>query len=88
MQVAHVGGAYISHTIAHGSEDQKRLLAINRRLLKAVGLEKGATHAEFIKSAADGKFYFSNCQSYWWCLHCRSVGSRHGRKSLARVGQS
>jgi len=58
MQVAHVGGAYISHTIAHGSEDQKRLLAINRRLLKAVGLEKGATHAEFIKSAADGKFYF------------------------------
>jgi hypothetical protein len=58
MQVAHVGGAYISHTIAHGSEDQKRLLTINRRLLKAVGLEKGATHAEFIKSAADGKFYF------------------------------
>jgi len=58
MQVAHVGGAYISHTIAHGSEDQKRLLAINRQLIKAVGLERGATHAEFIKSAADGQFYF------------------------------
>jgi biotin carboxylase len=58
MEVAHQGGAYISHTIAHGSEDQKNLLEINRILIKALRLEKGATHAEFIKSAADGRFYF------------------------------
>jgi biotin carboxylase len=58
MQVAHGGGAYISHTLAHGSEDQENLLAINRRLIRALGLEKGVAHAEFIKSAADGGFYF------------------------------
>jgi carbamoylphosphate synthase large subunit len=58
MEVAHGGGAYISRTIEYGSENQKELLKINRRLVKALGLERGATHAEFIKGAADGDFYF------------------------------
>ena len=58
MQVAHHGGAYISRTLARGSEDEKKLLAANRKLVKALGMKKGATHAEFIKSEADGKFYF------------------------------
>lgn len=58
MEVAHGGGAYISHTIARASDDEKALLAANRKLVKALGLEQGAAHAEFIKSAADGKFYF------------------------------
>jgi len=58
MQVAHHGGAYISRTVARGSADEKALLAINSRLVKALGLERGATHAEFIKSTDDGKFYF------------------------------
>ncbi|HEX7294839.1 MAG TPA: ATP-grasp domain-containing protein [Pyrinomonadaceae bacterium] len=58
MQVAHHGGAYISRTVARGSSDEKTLLTINKRLVKALGLERGATHAEFIKSTEDGKFYF------------------------------
>ncbi len=58
LQVAHGGGAYISQTIGHGSAEQRRLLQINRRLIKAMGLQTGATHAEFIKSEADGEFYF------------------------------
>ena len=58
MQVAHQGGAYISRTVARGSADEKTLLTINKRLVKALGLERGATHAEFIKSTDDGKFYF------------------------------
>jgi len=58
MQVAHHGGAYISRTLARGSADEKTLLTINKRLVKSLGLERGATHAEFIKSTADGKFYF------------------------------
>jgi biotin carboxylase len=33
-------------------------LNINKKLVRALGLERGATHAEFIKSDADGKFYF------------------------------
>jgi hypothetical protein len=58
MQVAHQGGAYISRTVERGSADEKNLLKINRRLVKSLGLERGATHAEFIKSTDDGKFYF------------------------------
>ena len=58
LQVAHLGGAYISRTLARGSADEKTLLATNKKLVQALGLERGATHAEFIKSDADGKFYF------------------------------
>jgi len=58
MQVAHQGGAYISRTVARGSADEKTLFQINKKLIKALGLERGATHAEFIKSDADGQFYF------------------------------
>jgi biotin carboxylase len=58
LEVAHGGGAYISRTIAHRSEDEKKLFEINRKLVKAFGLQRGAGHAEFIKSEADGNFYF------------------------------
>jgi biotin carboxylase len=58
MQVAHQGGAYISRTVARGSADEKALFQVNKKLIKALGLERGATHAEFIKSDADGQFYF------------------------------
>ena len=58
MQVAHQGGAYVSRTLARGSADEKDTAGTNKKLIKALGLERGATHAEFIKSDADGKFYF------------------------------
>jgi len=58
MQVAHQGGPYISRTLERGSADERALLDANKKLVKALGLERGATHAEFIKSDVDGKFYF------------------------------
>jgi len=58
LEVAHGGGAYVSRTVAHRSENEKKLYAINRRLVKALKLDRGAAHAEFIKSDADGRFYF------------------------------
>jgi len=58
LQVAHGGGAYISQTIPHQSAEKRKLLDINRRLIKGMGMQTGATHAEFIKSDADGDFYF------------------------------
>ena len=58
LEVAHGGGAYVSRTVAHRSEDEKKLFAINRQLVKALKHERGAAHAEFIKSDADGRFYF------------------------------
>src|SRR5215211_6238333 len=56
MQVAHQGGAYVMGALERGSADEKALLSINKKLVGALGLERGATHAEFIKSDADGKF--------------------------------
>jgi biotin carboxylase len=58
LEVAHQGGAYVSRTVAHRSDNEKKLFEINRRLIKSLGLERGATHAEFIKSEIDGRFYF------------------------------
>lgn len=34
------------------------MFEINRKLIRGLGLERGAAHAEFIKSDADGQFYF------------------------------
>src|SRR5437773_1614151 len=58
LQVAHGGGAYISRTIRHQSAEKKKLLEINRRLIKAMDMQTGATHAEFIKNETDRDFYF------------------------------
>ena len=58
LEVAHGGGAYVSRTVAHRSENEKKLFAINRQLVKALKHEEGAAHAEFIKSDLDGRFYF------------------------------
>ena len=58
MDVTHQGGVFISRTVKHGSADERKLLKLNRKLIAAFGLTHGATHAEFIKSAADGEFYF------------------------------
>jgi biotin carboxylase len=58
MQVAHQGGAYVSRTLERGTADERALFDANKKLVKALKLERGATHAEFIKSPDDGKFYF------------------------------
>jgi biotin carboxylase len=58
MDVAHQGGVFISYTVEHDSEDEKILFEINRQLLASLRLRRGAAHAEFIKSALDGRFYF------------------------------
>jgi glutathione synthase/RimK-type ligase-like ATP-grasp enzyme len=58
MNVAHEGGAFLSHTLPHDSEERRELLELNRRLVSVLGLRAGAAHAEFIRGAADGRFYF------------------------------
>mgnify|MGYP001275731627 CR=1 FL=1 len=61
MTVAHEGGVFVSRTLPplpHGDGDEARaILDLNARLLRAFGLERGATHAEFIRGA-DGQYYF------------------------------
>ncbi len=58
LDVTHQGGVFISRTVKHGSVDERKLLKLNRKLIVALGLMHGAAHAEFIKSAETGEFYF------------------------------
>ncbi|MCS6967231.1 MAG: ATP-grasp domain-containing protein [Cytophagales bacterium] len=58
MEVAHEGRVFRSYTLEFGSKDEKALLKLNKKVLRALGMKRGASHTEFIKSAADGKFYF------------------------------
>lgn len=58
MDVAHKGGIFTTRTMVRGSEDEQALLALNRRVLAAMGLVRGVSHTEFIKGREDGKFYF------------------------------
>jgi carbamoylphosphate synthase large subunit len=56
MTVAHEGGVFVSRTLPDGDE-ARAVLDLNERLLAAFGLERGATHAEFIRGG-DGQYYF------------------------------
>jgi hypothetical protein len=58
MDVTHQGGVFISRAVKHNSEVERNLLKLNRKLIAALGLSHGAAHAEFIRSAEDGEFYF------------------------------
>lgn len=58
MEVAHEGRVFTTRTVKRESEDEKQLLQINKKVLKSLGLLQGVSHTEFIKSHADGKFYF------------------------------
>jgi biotin carboxylase len=58
MDVAHHGGVFVSSTVSRGSEEERALLHLNARVLAALGMTRGATHAEFIRGAADGQLYF------------------------------
>jgi biotin carboxylase len=58
MSVAHDGGVFTTRTVEYGSPDHDALIDINRRLIQGLKFRRGATHGEFIKSAATGEFYF------------------------------
>jgi biotin carboxylase len=58
MQTMHQGGVFTTRNLALYSPDARGILTIHRQLLKALGMQSGVTHSEFIKSAEDGEFYF------------------------------
>ena len=58
MNVSHEGGVFISRNISRNSDDYKGLMAINKEVMTALHMLRGATHAEYIKANADGQFYF------------------------------
>src|SRR5215468_10485523 len=58
LDVSHGGGVFTTRTLERDSEDAKALRVINQRLVDALGLLRGVTHAEFLKANADGRLYF------------------------------
>jgi len=61
MNVAQGGGVFTTFTVHRGSEEDSGLREINRDLIGVLGLVRGVAHAEFIRSHADGYFYFLEC---------------------------
>jgi biotin carboxylase len=58
MQTMHQGGVFSTRALNRDSSDARQLDAIHRQLIAALGLVYGVTHSEFIRSEADGSFYF------------------------------
>ncbi len=58
FEVAHSGKVFTSRTVKHGSDIERKLLELNEKVLKAMGLVRGVSHTEFIEADEDGKLYF------------------------------
>jgi biotin carboxylase len=58
LDVSHQGGVFTTRTMARDSADAIALKEINSQLIQGLGLVRGVTHAEFLKSHSDHRFYF------------------------------
>ena len=58
LETSHQGGVFTTRTLPRDAQEARALHKINRNLIETLGLLRGVTHAEFLKSHADGKFYF------------------------------
>lgn len=58
FEVSHHGGIFCSRTMPREAPETLELKKLNREVLKNFGLLRGVAHAEYIRSAADGRFYF------------------------------
>lgn len=76
LDVFHGGGMHITRTLPRESEDVQALQALNRQVLGALGLVRGAAHMEFIKGHDDGRLYFLE------------VGARVGGANTAELIQA
>ena len=63
FEVAHGGGIFRSQTLLEGSPEEKSLKELNARVISSFGLKYGASHTEFIRSNATGKYYFLETSS-------------------------
>jgi len=58
FDVYHGGGVFCTRTLDRDSEPSRTLLALNARVVSALGMTRGALHTEFIRGRADGRYYF------------------------------
>jgi hypothetical protein len=54
----HTGGIFSTRTLDRAAPEAAALLSIHAATLQALGMQAGVTHSEFIRSHADGRFYF------------------------------
>jgi biotin carboxylase len=57
MQVMHEGGVFTTRIWDRGSPETRQLIEINARVVPALGMTRGVTHAEYIRGK-DGGTYF------------------------------
>lgn len=59
MKVSHTGGIFTTRTMSSKHEGKlvSELKSLNRKVVEAMGMVRGVTHAEFIRGA-DGKLHF------------------------------
>lgn len=58
LSVVSGGGVFRSRNLPYDSADARTLRDFNKKVMKALRMKRGVTHAEYIKGDADGKFYF------------------------------
>jgi len=58
LDVSHQGGVFTTSTLPSEAAETKQVLEANRQVIEGLGSVRGVTHAEFLRSDADGKFYF------------------------------
>ena len=58
MQVVHDGGVFTTRTVDRSNRDWSELSDKNAGLAPALGMVRGVTHAEYIRSHSDGRYYF------------------------------
>src|SRR5687767_7798244 len=57
FSVTHYGGVFTTSIVPYRSKERKELESLNKKLLEAFKYERGVSHAEFLQSEDDGKFY-------------------------------
>lgn len=57
FKVSHYGGVFTSSIVPYRSKERKELERLNHELLSTFEYERGVSHAEFLRSDADGQFY-------------------------------
>lgn len=58
LEIIQGGGIFMTSTQKRNSIDVLALKELNKKVITALRFQRGVTHTEFIKSHADGQFYF------------------------------
>jgi biotin carboxylase len=58
FDVYHGGGIFCTRTLPRDGGEARELRELTERIINGFGLSAGAVHTEFIRSRADGRFYF------------------------------